>query len=62
MSTAQIQKCAERLDPHDAAEFKSMHEAATALIRRGIELRRKAWAMYREKTGLLRRADQGIFR
>ena len=52
MSARQIEMCAARMTPTDAAIFVAQMEAAAALFRQSVELRRAAWALYRQRTGL----------
>jgi hypothetical protein len=63
VSTAQLQKCSQRIEDEEARdEFLRLHEQATALIRRGVELRRAAWTLYYSSTGERPRAERNLFR
>jgi hypothetical protein len=55
MSQAQIEACAARMSPADAAQFQAQMAAAAALFVQAVELRRKAWQFYRMKTGMTTR-------
>ena len=52
MSRRQVDACAARLDPGDAARFRALIEASNAIFMQALALRRQAWALYREATGL----------
>jgi hypothetical protein len=55
MSRAQVEACAARLAPADAAQFQAQMAAAAALFVQAVELRRKAWQFYRDRSGLTTR-------
>ena len=52
MSRAQIDSCAARLTPADAAQFRALLAASAALFGQAVQLRRQAWVLYRAQTGL----------
>lgn len=51
MSRHQIDACAARMSPEDAARFRALLDAASALFAQAAELRRQAWALYRARGG-----------
>lgn len=55
MSRRQIDVCAARLPPREAAMFRAMLADADDLFRTSVRIRLKAWQMYRDSTGLQRR-------
>lgn len=50
--TRQIEVCAARLQPADAIQFRALLAASAALFGQAMELRRQAWQLYHEQTGL----------
>lgn len=62
MTTKQIQTCITRMAVKDKASaelFAQMMAEATALNIRATAMRKGAWAMYREVTGLTKRPLYG---
>ena len=51
----QMQACAASLPALERAEFARLHEDASALLREAWELRRRAWAIYRQFAPPVRR-------
>lgn len=56
MSRAQIDSCAARLTPADAAQFRALLAASAALFGQAVLLRRQAWDIYRDATGTVKQA------
>ncbi len=52
MSRRQVAACAARLDPARGAAFLALTAASDDLFLRSVELRRQAWELYRNSTGL----------
>ena len=57
MSRAQIDACAERLQPHEEKQFRAMLEDAADLWRMAVRLRLDAWQFYRDCTGEVKKAS-----
>jgi hypothetical protein len=58
MSQRQIEACAARLQPPERMQFLVLMGEARALGLQAAEVRRRAWEVYRQSTGLQRR-DEG---
>lgn len=52
MSRRQVQVCAARMPSDQAAGFIALLQAADDLFLRSVELRLRAWELYRKTTGL----------
>jgi hypothetical protein len=52
MNKLQQAKCAERLSGGHRSEFLRMQHRAAELIQQGVEMRKAAWELYRQCTGL----------
>jgi len=52
MSRRQVQACAARMPEELAAAFLALTAASDDLFLRSVELRRQAWQLYRNTTGL----------
>lgn len=56
MITPQIAVCARRmLNPERRERFITLMAAASAMIAKAAEIRREAWALYRDETGRAKR-------
>lgn len=51
MSRQQIQACAARMPEAQAAAFLALNSAADELFGSSVDLRLKAWDLYRQTTG-----------
>jgi hypothetical protein len=52
MNKLQQAKCVERLSGGNRSEFLRMQHRAAELIQQGVEMRKAAWELYRQCTGL----------
>lgn len=52
MSTRQIEVCAARLPDRERAQFLSLMEQSATYFAIAVRLRRQAWQLYRDVTGL----------
>jgi hypothetical protein len=62
VSRAQIDACAARLQPADAAQFRALLMASAALFGQAVQLRRQAWDIYRQAVPLEQRRKSTIAR